>query len=778
MDSAFSALRKEILEQEFSHLNPEQRRAVFAVNGPVLILAGAGSGKTTVLANRIAYMVKYGDAFAAPDGDAEALCEARARGDGEAAAALLRHNPIRPYHILAITFTNKAAGELRERIERQVGPAGRDVHAATFHSSCVRILRRDIERLGYQKNFTIYDTDDSVRIVKECLREMRADDKMYAPKAVFSVISKSKNNAQGPDVLRQSGDFRASTIAGAFELYQKRLRANNAVDFDDILLLTAELFAKNPDVLEHYQSRFRYICVDEYQDTNLIQYRIVSMLAARHHNLCVVGDDDQSIYRFRGADITNILEFETQFPAARVIKLEQNYRSTGNILGAANAVIANNQGRKPKALWTAAGSGEKVIRVRAVDELDESEFIARTVEAHVAAGGQYRDNAVLYRIGAQSRGVERYFTRAGIPYRIVGGTRFEERMEIKDVTAYLGLIANPHDNLRLRRVIAVPRRGIGESSLDKCQEIALGLSLPMLDICRSADEFPALSRSARAMRQFAALIDDLRASAQSLPISELYTEMLQKTGYTAHLEAQGEEGLTRLENTAELMSMIREFERDAEDVSLEAFLEEFSLHSDLDDLDGDDYVTLMTLHAAKGLEYDNIFIAGFEEGIFPGARSMYDQAELEEERRLAYVGITRAKKHLYCITAESRMLFGQTMRGRPSRFLEEVPAALCDSVDRTERLSAQMRRFTAGGSASRGPGGTGADSARTVGGAPKTDPAEVDFAPGDTVLHRVFGEGLVLSMTPMGGDILVEIAFSRAGTKKIMANFAKLQKKS
>ncbi|MCL2068546.1 MAG: UvrD-helicase domain-containing protein [Oscillospiraceae bacterium] len=733
-------MRRTHIEQHYGNLNEMQRRAVFNVDGPLLILAGAGSGKTTVLINRIDYMI-------------------RSKG-------------IKPWNILAITFTNKAAGELKTRLANTLGASGADVHASTFHSFCVRILRREIEVLGYSRSFTIYDTDDSLRVIKDGLRAANIDEKMMPPRSVLTAISRAKDSMLTPEefTAQSQNDYRAACAAKVYTYYQKTLKSANALDFDDIIMLTARLFGENPAILEYYQNRYRYIMVDEYQDTNHTQYLLISRLASAHRNICVVGDDDQSIYKFRGATIENILGFEGQFERAAVIRLEQNYRSTQNILSAANAVISHNTARKGKNLWTDCGEGAKIRFVRASDELEEARAVADTIMSHVERGGKWGDNAILYRMNAQSNAIERALAQRGVPYRVIGGVRFYDRKEIKDVAAYLSVIHNPGDNLRLLRIINEPKRGIGGTTLAAAQEIADTLGESLFEVISRADEYAPLSKKAAPLTGFAQMIRDLSDLSETAPPGELLDEVLERTGYMRSLEAQGAEGIPRVENVMELKTNIIKYAENAaangDEPTLAGFLEEIALYTDLDNFDRDaDAITLMTVHAAKGLEFSRVFIAGMEEGLFPSLSSLNFPDEIEEERRLAYVAITRAKELLTVTCAERRMLFGQTRYGRPSRFAAEIPKEL------TEQAATAPVRRPAHAAAQSKPASGGAGF--KLPSAPKTG---VSVLAGDRVRHRVFGEGEVLSAKPMGGDILLEIAFDTAGTKKIMANFAGLEK--
>ncbi len=796
----FFELRKRIIEKEFSKMNDMQRKAIFQVKGPVLILAGAGSGKTTVIVNRIANIVKYGDAYnskeCAFEPSVRDLRSMRAYLDGDESVLfdiedLLSVDPARPWQILAITFTNKAANELKERLEKMLGEEAKDIWASTFHSSCVRILRRDGEVLGYTKHFTIYDTDDSKRLIKECQRQLNISDNTISYKAIISEISKAKDNLISPEEYEKKAlgekDARMQKIASCYKMYQSELKKADAMDFDDIIVNTVNLLEKYSDVREYYQKKFRYIMVDEYQDTNHAQYRLTELLAGAHRNICVVGDDDQSIYRFRGATIENILSFEHRYAESQIIRLEQNYRSTQTILDVANEVISNNRKRKGKSLWTSNPGGDKVVVNTAYDESDEAKFIAETIEENVASGKfTFSDHAVLYRMNAQSNFIEKVLVRAGIPYRIIGGHRFYERQEIRDAIAYLTVVNNPSDNIRLRRIVNVPKRGIGEATLNKAAEISTGLGISMFEVFRQAEEFDALRRSAKKLIAFCDMIDEIRESLDKVPLDELFTQIIHKTQYLGHLRLDKEKGEEREENIYELISNLKTYEQENEEGTLSGFLEEVALMTDIDNYNAQtDAVVLMTIHSAKGLEFPVVFLPGMEEGIFPGIQSMYSTDDIEEERRLAYVGITRAKRNLYISHANLRMLFGSTSRNLPSRFLVEVPEALIERTGR--RDTSQMNNYTgqtrADADFERSQGysrymGTGyLSKIKQQSQTPKAEAPKVTFSVGDTVVHKVFGEGVILSSKPMGNDSMLEIAFQKAGTKKLMANYAKLEKK-
>ena len=735
------------MQEKLKKMNPRQLEAVLHTEEPLLILAGAGSGKTTVLINRIAYIIDQSLA--------------------------------KPWQILAITFTNKAAGELKERLTAMLGDIGGDVWAATFHSTCARILRRDGDRIGYSSHFTVYDTDDSKRLVKDCQKALNIDDKMISHKSILSEISHAKDSMLSPaDYQAAAGsDFRLTKIGAVYELYQKRLREADAMDFDDLLGNTVELFRQCPDVLEYYQNRFRYIMVDEYQDTNQVQYEFVRLLAGKSKNLCVVGDDDQSIYKFRGATIENIMSFEKSYPNAKVIRLEQNYRSTKNILNAANAVISNNEERKGKTLWTENPEGDKIQIHTSSNEQDEAGFVATTILEQVAKGRKYSDFAVLYRMNSQSNILEKVFVKSGIPYRIIGGHRFYERREIRDMIAYLSVINNPSDEIRLRRIVNQPKRSIGDKTIATASEIAGALGESLLEVLGRADEFDSLRRASVKLKAFYDMMQELidANDDESVSLHELYELILEKTGYIEALRGEKEEAETRIENINELASNLLKFqEENGEEATLSAFLEEVSLMTDIDNYDETaDTVVMMTMHSAKGLEFPVVFLPGFEEGIFPGLQANYDPNEIQEERRLCYVAITRAKESLYLLNADSRMLFGSTSRNRPSRFSLEIPLDLINKTREQDWRKPDLgTKMPVAETELRRKSATAAMHFGQV-----TPPARSGnvFKTGDMVQHKTFGKGLVISATPMGNDVLLEIAFEQ-GTKKLMANFARLAK--
>ncbi|MBR4858460.1 MAG: UvrD-helicase domain-containing protein [Clostridia bacterium] len=785
LSNDFLSLRKRIIERDFSSLNDMQKKAVLSTEGPLLVLAGAGSGKTTVLVNRIANLIKYGKAYYSdsveyePTSDELALMRAYADGvidDAFDIEHLLKVDAARPWEILAITFTNKAAGELKDRLERMLGEQARDIWASTFHASCVRILRRNADYIGYSSNFTIYDTDDSKRIIKDCLKQLGFSDNILTPKSVLGAISSAKDMLSSPEeyIKENYMDIRKRNIGSVYEAYQKRLKAADAMDFDDIIVNTVRLLQNNPEVLEYYQRKFKYIMVDEYQDTNHAQYLLTSLLAGGYKNICVVGDDDQSIYKFRGATIENILSFEHQYINAKVIRLEQNYRSTQNILDAANKIISNNQNRKGKNLWSDNGRGELITYHTADSDRDEGFYVADKVYDGIRNGRKYSDFAVLYRMNSQSNHIEQSFVRMGIPYRLIGGHKFYDRKEIKDALAYLSVLVNPNDSVRLQRIINVPKRGIGDSSVAAAQEIADGLGIGLFDVIKSADQFPKLSRSAKKMLEFARMIEDFIDEMENTELSELFKRVINVSGYVDSLSNEPETKEDRLANLDELANNLLRFSNDNGDATLNDFLQEVALMTDIDNYNAEaETVVLMTVHAAKGLEFPVVFLVGMEESIFPSDMStMAGQEEIEEERRLAYVAVTRAKKRLYITRAKTRMIFGQTRFNQPSRFIREIPEELMERTGETLKTSFATG-FSQASSKSQTPS-RGFTSAASVS-VPAKNTAV--FNVGDTVIHKAYGEGIVLSAKPMGNDTLLEIAFTAAGTKKIMANYAKVEKK-
>lgn len=743
-------------------LNEMQQLAVDTTEGPLLILAGAGSGKTTVLVNRVEHIISSHLAT--------------------------------PWQVLAITFTNKAAGELRERLVSAIGEEANDIWAYTFHSCCSRILRRFGEKIGYTNHFTIYDTDNSRRVMKQCQKQLGIEDKLINHKSILAEISRAKDSLISPEEYKQTAqnDFRKSKIAECYELYQAQLKKSDAMDFDDIIFNTVKLLEENEDVRNIYQTQFKYVMVDEYQDTNHAQYVLTSLLADKYKNICVVGDDDQSIYRFRGATIENILSFENHYKGAKVIRLEENYRSTQNILDGANAVISHNKNRKGKTLFTRSGSGDKIVYKTVMSESEESQYIIDEIVKNVNNGMKYSDHAILYRMNAQSRNLEVMLTKSGISHRIIGGHRFFDRKEIKDIVSYLAVINNPSDNVRLQRIINVPKRAIGDTMFANVLEIGAGLGMSAFEVCERADEFQKTSRSASKLMNFTKMIRDFQECIENgMGLNDLLQEVLDVTKYLDYLQEEPETYEDRVNNIKELSSMFIKYEEESEDANLSEFLEDVALISDIDSYNEDeDAVVLMTLHSAKGLEFPVVFIPGMEEGIFPGNQSMFSEEDLEEERRLAYVGITRAKKKLYLISSQQRMLYGQTSRNMPSRFLREIPSSVIDDQSVVARRSTGFTTpRTAYANASRNELGhsshnkigsytQSSSSAHKFGQAGNAaQKNNIDFKVGDTVCHKSFGTGTVLTVTPMGGDMLLEVAFDKAGTKKMMANYARLEKK-
>ena len=781
---SYNSAKQAALKKYFSRMNEAQQEAVFTVNGPVLVLAGAGSGKTTVIVNRIANMINFGNAYfdKSRKGSKEdtAFLKDYAEGktdDFDTLRDIVAVDPVRPWNILAITFTNKAAGELKERLSAMLGEEALNIHASTFHSACVRILRSEIEPLGYGRDFTIYDSDDSQRMIKNVMGELDVSEKQLAPKAVLSEISFAKDRMISPAELREEAgqDYRKKMISKLYALYQERMKAANALDFDDILVLTVELFEQFPEVLGKYRDRFRYIMVDEYQDTNHVQFRLVSLLSGGHSNLCVVGDDDQSIYKFRGANIENILGFEEQFEGAKVIRLEQNYRSTQTILDAANSVISHNSSRKEKSLWTAGEQGDKVYWYKAVDETDEAQFVADTIMERYKETGRYSDNAVLYRMNAQSNSIERMLVKYGIPYRVYGGMRFYDRKEIKDVTSYLSFINNHNDTLRFRRIINEPKRGIGDSTLAVIEDISRDLKISPFEVMKNCDEYAPLSKKTSALKSAYQMFEYLTEKSEELPLDEFLDVLLDKTGYLDSLRAL-ENAEVKIENVQELRTSMVQYMEQAEEPTLGGFLEEVALYTEADRDDGsDDKVTLMTIHSAKGLEYENIFVIGMDDGIFPSSRSFDSEDDMEEERRLAYVAITRAKKRLYLANARQRMLFGQTQHNVTSRFMREIGSELVEKHDNAAAMKQQLEENSKSVTEVRSATLQQqlARSKKPAASAPKED---VTYTAGERVSHSIFGEGTIVSVKPMSNDSMLEIAFEKVGTKKIMANYAKLKK--
>ncbi len=800
LSERYQKAKQALFDKAYGILNERQREAVFTTEGPLLVLAGAGSGKTTVLVRRIAYIIRFGNAYYTdymPDYIDEAhvadLEQAIRLSVGEIEEILPEfiHDPCPPYKMLAITFTNKAAGEIKKRLSEQFAdetPA-KEIWSGTFHSVCMRILRTHGERLGYDKNFTIYDTDDTKKAITAVMKRLQIDEKQFPPKAVAAAISRAKDALQDPeDFADEAGsDYRLSRIAAIYRGYAEDMKRSGALDFDDIIMQTVRLLRENPDLLAYYQKKFRYVCIDEYQDTNRAQFELAALLSGGSHNLMVVGDDDQSIYKFRGATIENILGFDRVFTGATVIKLEQNYRSTGTILEAANHVIEKNQGRRGKTLWTAGEKGSPIVLRRADDQIAESRSIVDTIRRMCETGDRhYRDFAVLYRTNSQSAGVERALSRSTIPYRILGGTRFNDRKEIRDAVAYLQLICNHNDRERLLRIINEPRRKIGDKTIALVSAIAEETGQSLFSVMERAEEYPAIARALPQLKSFTDLIGRLTAMMETLPLPDLFDEVMEQSGYLPMLREGGEPEREHVENIAELKSNIVEYVKTREEAgetpSISDFLEEYALVADVDKYDTEaDAVVLMTIHSAKGLEFPIVFLPGMEDGIFPGIQNILGNPEdMEEERRLAYVALTRAKEQIFISHARSRIWYGQTVANPPSRFVSEIPEELLSRED----LTAQG----IGGEAPRGyyerprrPQPVRHTDRITVG--QPTPTATVNareaiktFAPGDRVSHATFGEGEILSVKPMGADKLIEVIFDSVGTKKLMGTYAKLRK--
>ena len=789
MNLDFINLRNKLISREFNQMNPVQKNAIFNIDGPLLILAGAGTGKTTVIINRIANMVMFGHAYnsdAVPNNitnlDMSTLidCLNSNRKLPEALKDKLAIDKVNPSNILAITFTNKAAKELKERLYTRLSDQASEIWASTFHSTCARILRCFANKIGYSNHFAIYDTSDVKSLIKECLKHLDIQTQKFDYRYVINQISNAKNNFISPNKYSElaKGNSILEQTAKIYQLYQKKLKLSDAMDFDDLICNTIKLFEAEPSILEHYQNKFKYILVDEYQDTNYVQYLLIKMLA-KHQNLCVVGDDDQSIYKFRGATIENIMNFEKTFPNAKVIKLEQNYRSTQNILDAANSVIKHNPSRKGKTLWTSQAVGDKITVHTAYNEIDEANYIVNTILDNIALGKKYSDFAILYRNNSQSNTLERTFVKSGIPYRILGGVRFYERKEVKDMLAYLSVISNPEDEVRLKRIINTPRRSIGDKTVSEINELALEKGIPTIDIIRNANKYPDTIRVPDKFIKFANIIDSLIEikNDPNVSISQLYSTLIDKINYKEYLLQDQKEGAARLENINELASNIINYETEnGENATLEGFLEEVSLMTDVDNYNQSaDAVVMMTMHSSKGLEFPVVFLPGFEDGIFPSLQSIYEPEEIEEERRLAYVAITRAKQKLYILNADRRMIYGMTSRNKQSRFTLEIDPNLVevsrsrgwkkpDSDFKMPKTSKEIRENSI-------------NSAKQFGGVHKYKlDKEVDYSVGDFVSHKVFGSGKVMKVTPMGNDHLLEIEFDKAGLKKIMSNYSKLEK--
>ncbi len=799
LEKRFIRARRQAIQLDYAQLNDKQREGVMTTEGPLLLLAGAGSGKTTVLINRVANLLRYGrgsDTEEIPipiSNDEVEFLEQYIQNPDPEQKPLMQYlcavDPARPWEVLAITFTNKAAGELKERLERMLGEEARDVWAATFHSACVRILRRDIDKIGFDRSFTIYDTDDSKRVIKDILKELNLEEKSFPVREIQSTISNAKNNMLMPEEFAKQAesrnDWRKTRIGKVYSMYNRRLRDANALDFDDIILHTVELLQTSSETLDYYRRKFRYILIDEYQDTNQMQYMLATLLAGGHKNICVVGDDDQSIYRFRGADITNILSFEKQYRSARVIRLEQNYRSTQNILDAANAVIRNNTERKGKTLWTQNGAGDKITIKTAFNEGDEANFVVGQIMMNYNRGANWKDHAILYRTNAQSNALEYAFKRNGVPYKVIGGMKFFDRAEVKDMLAYLCVINNPTDDLRIRRIINVPARKIGTATMDKAQILATAYNVPLYEILRNASEYSELKSAASKLISFTEMIEEMRRHTGDMGLVEFYEYVCERTGYVRMLQEKNDmESRGRLENVQELTSSILAFlENDPENPSLSGFLDEVALYTDLDSQsDTDNCVTMMTMHSAKGLEFPQVFVVGMEDGLFPGNRAMGDPEEMEEERRLCYVAMTRARQKLTMTHARQRTLYGRTTPAMESRFLKEIPEENMEWLSRPEPRTTSRWDDTWG---DEGHGSYASDfTPRTAiphkpmaaaGGVRKGSVSSaplLQLQPGESVRHDAFGRGMVLSVRPMGGDALIEVAFDQVGTKKLMLKAA------
>ncbi len=783
----FVKARKTFIAAQFSHLNDMQRQAVLTTEGPLLLLAGAGSGKTTVLINRIANLIRFGsgsDSDFVPEWITEEdvvflenLQEPVSDRDLDRAEYLCALEPVAPWNIIAVTFTNKAANELKERLVSMLNPEAAEVWAMTFHSACCRILRRHAELLGYTSSFTIYDSSDSERVMKEIIKDMGLDDKTFPAKYVLGIISKEKDKMTTPEQLlaraEMSGEYRALPVARAYQTYQKRLKENNAVDFDDIILLTVKLLQEHEDVRYFYQRKFRYVLVDEYQDTNHLQYLLTSLLAGQHENICVVGDDDQSIYRFRGATIENILDFEKQYQGARLIRLEQNYRSTKSILTAANAVIAHNRGRKGKTLWTSNPEGQPITVYEASDERTEAQFVTAQILAGQQKGKSMKDYAILYRTNAQSNALEYDLKRNAIPYRIVGGTRFFDRAEVKDMLAYLCVLNNRNDDLRLKRIINNPPRGIGAKTVETAQRLAEAEGKSLYCVVSQPYGYGSLEKPAGKLTQFTTMIEGLsQLLAEGMALPDFYEELMRRTGYMQMLEEKPtEENIGRLENIKELKSSIMSYVENTEEPSLAGFLEEIALYTDLEEYNAsDDAVVMMTMHSAKGLEFPNVFLVGFEDGLFPGMRAIGDHEEMEEERRLCYVAITRAKEKLTISYARQRMLYGRTSAAMASRFLKEIPEDTMVKKGGYQRAERSYDNYESYSRHSQPQAAKHTNFQSAM--ASVASGTYLELNKGDMVSHTAFGKGLVLSVLKMGGDALLEIAFDQVGTKKLMAKSA------
>ncbi len=797
-------VKKALFDKHYSYLNEMQRKAIYATQGPLLVLAGAGSGKTTVLVERISHIIKYGctmDTQSVPDGAlvepyiqmleqiaSNESCDKEQLNSALDTFALL---PASPYEILSITFTNKAAGEMKTRLEKSLGPRAFDIWAGTFHSICARLLRMHIHLLGRESSFTIYDTDDQKRLMTSCIKELEINEKQFTPKSVLSEISRCKEKLIDDIEYRNSissTDLRRLNIARLYTLYEKKKLSANALDFDDMITLTVKLLRENHDVLKKYQNRFKYVLVDEYQDTNKAQFVLTSLLCGGYNNVMAVGDDDQSIYKFRGATIENILDFDKVFKNSRTIKLEQNYRSTDTILEAANSVIKNNAGRKGKTLWTKQTGGEKIVVKTCDNQQSEAQYIIdRITELKNDNSFEFSDFAVLYRTNAQSNSLETVFAKSGVPYRILGGMRFYDRKEIKDLIAYLCVISNSSDNVRLKRIINTPKRGIGDATVEEIERISADYGVDMLSVCRDCYKYPTLSRSVPKLERFATLIDNLSDTSSKVSLGVLVEKVYEATGYREMLAALDEaESKDRADNVKELVSNAVQYETTSDEPTLGGFLEEVALVSDIDNYDASaPAVVLMTIHSAKGLEFPVVFLPGLEENIFPGAMSIMEEEELEEERRLAYVAITRAKKRLFIMHCNSRMVYGKTEFNRRSRFIDEMPKEACEFEDAyLDRMQGSMNSFMSDFSHANTLASKDFERFAYGTKSPLTPPPRqniptspsVSFSVGDKVSHPMFGTGFVLNASTMVGDTLYTVAFDKVGTKKIMGNYAKMTK--
>ena len=778
-------IKRSLFDKYYGRMNPVQRSSVYTVNGPLLVLAGAGSGKTTVLVNRISHIIRYGDAYESeyvpPNVTEEDLSRIQgyaelSRDDLGNALTEFSSDPCPPWAVLAITFTNKAAGEIKERLVSAVGDesAAKEIWAGTFHSICVRILRRYGEYMGYSPSFTIYDTDDSKKLISSCMKKLNIDEKVISVKTVLSTISRAKDKLMSAKdfYAEASSDFRLMHIARIYLEYEQQLKAANALDFDDIIMQTVLLLQENEEARTYYQNRFRYVCVDEFQDTNIAQLRLCELISARRRNIMVVGDDDQSIYKFRGATIENILSFDRIFEDCKVIKLEQNYRSTATVLGAANAIIANNKGRKGKNLWTDGEDGDKITYKQLPNQNIEAQYITdRILESVRRDKLNFSDFAVLYRMNSQSAPLETVFAKSGIPYRLLGGLRFFDRKEIKDIIAYLCITANPRDSIRLKRIINEPKRKIGDTTVAAVEALAALEKTSLFDVMKRSGSYMQLSKVSDKLTAFTDMIEKFSRLLEVSSVAELISSIVEDTGYRDMLIAEGETGIDRLRNIDELVNMATEYQSSADEPSLSGFLEEVALVSDTDNYDTDaDAVVLMTIHSAKGLEFPIVFLPGLEEGIFPSLMNGENDEEIEEERRLAYVAVTRAKKKLYVMNVRERMMFGKTRYNKPSRFLEEIPEKHIDDQNEARR------DFASASSYSRTQISKALTTPHVTSTPIKRAPAET-FSVGEAVIHPTFGDGIVLSVQKMGADALYEVVFDSVGTKKLMATFAKLKKK-